>query len=132
VYVGDVAEAFARALEDPKLYGHRLALCGPREYTLRQLVEYTAECLGLRRRIIPLPDFLSRIQAAIFDFVPGKPFSTDNYRSTLVDNVCGCNDLPSLGIAPTPVEAVVPGYLGDRRYRSRLRQYRSQRHHGVG
>src|SRR5690606_4508306 len=85
VYVGDVAEAFARALKDPQLYGRRLALCGPREYTLQQLVAYTAECLGLRRLILPLPDFLSRIQAAIFDFVPGKPFSTDNYRSTLVD-----------------------------------------------
>jgi NADH dehydrogenase len=128
VYVVDVAEAFARALKDPHTYGRRLNLCGPREYTLREIVEYTAHCLGLRRRIIPLPDHLSRMQAAVFDFVPGKPFSTDNYRSTLVDSVCGCNDLPALDITPTPVEAVVPGYLAHRHHRSRYQQYRSQRH----
>jgi NADH dehydrogenase len=60
---------------------------------------------------MPLPDLISRIQAAILDFVPGKPFSTDNYLSAQVDSVCKCSGLNALGIRPSPVEAIVPRYL---------------------
>ena len=126
VHVGDVVEAFWLTLVDPGAYGRRFSLCGPRAYSLQQLVEYTAQCIGARRRVIPLPDLLSRIQAAVFDFVPGKPFSTDNYLSTRVDSVCGCNDLPALGITPVALEAIVPAYLSDRDSRSRYGEFRSQ------
>jgi NADH dehydrogenase len=126
VHVGDVAEAFRIALSEPGSYGRRWQLCGPRQYTLRQLVEYTASCLGIRRRVIPLPDVLSRIQAALFDFVPGKPFSTDNYLSARVDSVCTCNDLAGLGIQPLALEAVVPAYLARQDQSARYGQFRSQ------
>jgi NADH dehydrogenase len=126
VYVGDVTEAFWRALADPGSYGRRFRLCGPREYTLQQLVEYTARCIGARRRVLPLPDVLSRYQAALFDFVPGKPFSTDNYLSTRVHSVCSCNDLPAFGIAPVAIESVVPAYLSRQDQVTRYGQLRSQ------
>lgn len=126
VYVDDVAEACVRSLVNPNCYGRRLDLCGPRTYTLEQLVRYTAECIGVRRLIMPLPDLLSRMQAAVFDFVPGKPFSTDNYLSTRVDCVSMRNDLESLGIAPTPLEAVVPLYLSRKFERARYDQFRSR------
>jgi NADH dehydrogenase len=54
---------------------------------------------------------ISRIQAAVFDFVPGKPFSTDNYLSAKLDSVCQCNAMEQLGIKPVALDAVVPGYL---------------------
>lgn len=111
VHVVDVAEAFARAIDDRATFGRRYDLCGPREYTLAELVRYTARCRGLGRAILPLPDLISRIQAAILDFFPGKPFSTDNYLSAQVDSVCKCNGLLALGIRPSPVEAIVPRYL---------------------
>lgn len=111
VWVGDVAEAMRRALGRADCHGRRLELCGPHSYTLRELVEYTARCCGLRRLVLPLPDLVARLQAALFDFVPGKPFSTDNYLSASVDSVCGCNDLPALGIEPLPIDAVVPDCL---------------------
>ena len=126
VFVGDVADAFVRTLNDPSSYGRRYELCGPDVYTLQQLVAYTADCLGLRRTIIPLSNFLSRVQGAVCDFVPGKPFSTDNYLSTRVDSVCACNDLPALGIQPTPLECVVPHYLSHRTQRARYQYFRSQ------
>jgi NADH dehydrogenase len=111
VHVVDVAEAFARAIDDRVTFGRRYDLCGPREYTLAELVRYTARCRGLSRAVMPLPDLISRIQAAILDFVPGKPFSTDNYLSAQVDSVCKCSGLNALGIRPSPVEAIVPRYL---------------------
>lgn len=128
IHVGDVAEAMARTLKDPASYGRRYHLCGPHVYTLEALVRYTARCTSVKRWIIPLNDILSRIQAAVFDFVPGKPFSTDNYLSAQVDSVCDHNDLAELGITPVPIEVVVPQYLSNHFQRARYYQMRRQSH----
>jgi NADH dehydrogenase len=128
VFVGDVAQAFVRTLKNPGSYGQRYELCGPKIYTLEQLVSYTAACIGIRRKIIPLNDLLSRMQAAVFDFVPGKPFSTDNFLSARLDSVCKRNGLNDLGIPPVAVEAVVPQYLAYQSQRARYNQFRSHTH----
>ena len=126
VYVNNVTEALVRSLSNPKCFGKRYNLCGPHMYTLQELVEYTARLLGIRQTIIPLSDILSRIQAAIFDFVPGKPFSTDNYLSTKVDSICEQNDLITLGIPVTAIEAVLPQYLSNKHHRARYDEFRSE------
>ena len=112
VYVGDVVRAFLTALGDDSTAGERYELCGPRTYTLRELVAYTARVTGRRRLIAGLGDGLSRFQARVLERLPGKPFSTDNYLSTKVDSVCSINGLERLGITPRSVECVVPRYLG--------------------
>jgi len=112
VFAGDVAAAMASALGDPSTHGRTYELGGPRDYTLLELVRWTAETLGLKRWVVPLPGFISRTQAAMLDFVPGKPFSTDNYHSLQVDNVTKQNALRYFGIVPGSVENIVPDYLG--------------------
>lgn len=129
IFVGDVAEVCARSLTLPASYGRRYNLCGPHVYTLEELVRYTAVCTGRRPWIIPLNDWLSRLQAAVFDFIPGKPFSTDNYLSAKIDSVCAQNDLAGFGITPAAVEAIVPQYLSNRVQRARYYQFRSHSHH---
>jgi NADH dehydrogenase len=128
VFVGDVAEAFVKTLRDPESFGHRYDLCGPKTYTLEELVRYTADCIGIKRWIIPLNDILSRIQAAVFDFVPGKPFSTDNFLSARVDSVCKHNGLHDLNITPAAIETMVPRYLANQSQRARYNLYRSHIH----
>jgi uncharacterized protein YbjT (DUF2867 family) len=118
VWVDDVVAAFMRALADRATAGETFELCGPRVYTFRELVTYVRDTLGLRRLIVGLPDPLSRLQAAIMDFVPGKPFSTDNYLSLTVDSVCTRNGFARLGLAPRSLETVTPGYLTGRDPRS--------------
>ena len=125
VYVGDVVRAFTQSLEDPNTIGKRFSLCGPRSYSLRKLVEFTADAMGLKRRVLGIPDVLARVQARVFDFVPGKPFSTDNYHSLQVDSVCGRNGLGYFNINPCSVEAVVPSYLTEQGRQGRYRQYRA-------
>ena len=129
VHVADVAEAFARALDDKATFGKRLELCGPRIYTLQQLVEYTAATLGLRRRIIALPDAVARLQARLLEYAPGKPFTMDNYYSLQHDSVCHKPGWSLLGISPAPVEAVVPLYLGQANRCARYDRYRRQARH---
>ena len=128
VYSGDVAAVITRILCAPDSYGQRYDLCGPQQYTLLQLVRYTAACANIRRYIIPLGPTLSRLQAMVCQYLPGKPFTPDNYRSTLVDSVChGDSGLQQLGITPTPLEAIAPTYLSrNSSRRAQLYRYRQQ------
>lgn len=125
VFIGDVVEAFVRALEDPATIGKRLELCGPDVYTLRELVRYTATALQRHCSIVGLGDGLSRLQARILGMVPGKPFSMDNYYSLQIDSVCTENALVGMGITPTSIDAVVPLYLGHGSVRGRYAACRS-------
>jgi NADH dehydrogenase len=107
VFVGDVADRFVQALDDKSTYGQRYDLCGPEEYTLKELVEYTAHLLELNRRVIGLPDWMSKAQANVLEWFPGKPFSIDNYKSLQIDSICKHNQHE-----PTSLEMVAPTYLG--------------------
>ncbi|WP_455381021.1 complex I NDUFA9 subunit family protein [Acidihalobacter prosperus] len=122
VYVGDVAEVFANALDDYSSYGKRINLCGPKTYTLHELVAYVARLSNLKRYIIDLPDWVSRMQAIILERVPGKPFTMDNYRSLRIDSICASES----DLCPTPLESIAPQYLGDQ---NQSRQYDRLRDH---
>lgn len=111
VYVEDVAQAFVRALDRHDTFGRRFDLCGPRAYTLAEIVRYIVAVRGLRRRIVPLGDRLSRLQAAVLQFAPGRPFTPDNLRSLSVPSVCAESALDHLGIQAAALESVVPTYL---------------------
>jgi NADH dehydrogenase len=112
VYVEDVVQAFVAALENHKTFGNRYELCGPKAYTLRELVTYLAGVLGLRRHVLGLNDRLSKLQASVLEFVPGKPFSLDNYHSLQLDSVCPKGFPEVFGLTPIALEQVVPSYLG--------------------
>lgn len=112
VYVGDVADAFVRALDDRGTFGETYELCGPEVMTLDQIVRLTAIVAQLPCRILELPDALGRLQAAILGLVPGKPFSLDNFRSLTIDSVCAQNGLTRFGIQPHHMMGVLPFYLG--------------------
>jgi len=124
VYVGDVVQVFCNALEDPGTAGKRMELCGPETYSLGELVRYTADTIGMKTKISPLPDFLARIQARLLSLVPGKPFSLDNYYSLQHDSVCSESAFASLGITPVRANAVVPAYLGQSSQRGMYNKYR--------
>jgi NADH dehydrogenase len=130
VYVGDVAEAFARALAHPHTIGHTYELFGPRTISLREIVRWTAELTGRKRWIIGLPDTLGFLQARIGEWLPGKPISRDNFRSLMLDSVGEKDGLGALGIVATPMELVVPGMLRGDRHQQQLDRFREARRHG--
>ena len=112
VWIGDVVEAYARAIDDAGTIGHAYDLVGPDVLTLRRIVEVTAQVRHRRRWVIPLPPALGRLQAELGEHLPGKPISRDNWRSLQSDSVSGDNGLPRLGITPTPVLPRLPQILG--------------------
>jgi len=120
VFVGDVADHFVNCLEDPTTYGKGFELCGPRVYTLADLVRYTGRLTGRRRPILGLPGWAGKLQASVFEFVPGKPLSRDNLASLSVDSVCTGDTLP----CPTLLEGVAPAYLGEEGHQARMQRLR--------
>ena len=112
VWVTDVARAFELSLHGELTRRQSFDLCGPRIMTLRELVEFTGQQIGVRGKVMPLPDTVGRLQATLMDFIPGKPFSTDNFNSLSVDNICRDPGMQRLGITPTSLETIAPTYLG--------------------
>jgi uncharacterized protein YbjT (DUF2867 family) len=122
VYVGDVAQAFADALDDPDAVARRLELAGPREYTLKELVKLVCQCTGRHRVVVGLPDSLSYMQAFFLEKLPGQLMSRDNIRSMQVPNTTQVQ-FP-FGIQPRALEAVAPSYLAPSGPRERYPQLR--------
>lgn len=130
VYVEDVAEVIWHCLTDSSAAGCTFDVAGPSVYTLRQLVEYVCTLLDKRRLIIPLPERVAMLQAALMELAPAPLMSRDNVRSMRVDNVANGPPLP-FGLTPTALEAVAPSWIGGSSlragfYPSRTRARRGQ------
>ncbi len=126
VYVSDLARCFVECIDNPETYDQRYDLCGPEIFTLKELVSYTSQQLGRKHWIISLPDIISQIMAIITEFVPGKPFSIDNFQSLQKDSICAddCNK-PPCKLEHSP-KSVVPWFLGERAQLHRDDIYRQQ------
>ena len=111
VWVGDVVAAFERTLRRTSAVHQRYELCGPKVYTLQELVRYAGETAGAVRPIIPVGGALATLQAFVLEHLPGKLMSRDNLASMSRDNVCGCPFPPELGIEPVALEALAPSFL---------------------
>ncbi|MCA3642356.1 MAG: complex I NDUFA9 subunit family protein [Methylobacterium sp.] len=117
VYVGDVAEAIARALEGAAKPGATYELGGPEVKSFKALLEYILAITGRSRALVPLPFPIARLQASVMELLPSPMLTVDQVRMLETDNVVGAEaiaakrNLAGLGVTPTTIEAVVPGYL---------------------
>lgn len=112
VFVGDVAQAFVDALDDPHSFGKVYELVGPQVYTLRELVRLAGSYAGHARPLIALPSSLARLQAFLLEHMPGGPImSRDNLDSMKADNVASGDYTLPPSWDPTSLEAVAPHYL---------------------
>jgi uncharacterized protein YbjT (DUF2867 family) len=99
VFVGDVAEAIARCVDNRDISSARVfELYGPEVLELKQIVTQIRDVAGYKRTVLGLPDSLGRLQAQVAQLVPGKPFTVDNFLSLKVDSVGKVDGLAALGI----------------------------------
>ncbi len=117
VYVGDVAEAVARILDDRQTAGKTYELGGPGIFTFREVLEIVLRHTGRARLLVPLPFWVASLQASVLELLPKPPLTRDQVKMLARDAVVGRKalGLADLGIAPTSIDAIVPGYLA--RYR---------------
>jgi NADH dehydrogenase len=124
VWVADVADAFVDSLGNPASFGQAYDLVGPKVYTLRELVDYTAELVGSTARVIPLSEGWAYLQAGLMWLSPKPLMSPDNLRSMQVDSVCDgkCN-LPA-DWRPTALESIAPTYIAHNTPKGKLDGFR--------
>ena len=122
VHVGDVARAMSRALDDADSHGKVYELAGPREYSLRELVELVCAITGRERLVVGLPERLGYLQAFVMEKLPGRLITRDNLRSMQVPNVAAAR-FP-FGIQPQALESAAPAYLAPAGPRERYPQLR--------
>jgi NADH dehydrogenase len=122
VYVRDVAQAMLASAAEPGAWGKRYDLCGPDLYRLKQLVKYVCAVTGRRRLVVGLSDRLSYLQASLMEWLPGTPFTRDNYRSMRVPNASAA-PFP-FGLRPQALEGVAPSWLAPLTTRERYPQLR--------
>jgi uncharacterized protein YbjT (DUF2867 family) len=131
VFVGDVAQAIASAV-DGKARPHAIyELGGPRVVTMREVMEFVLKTIERHRMLVPLPFALARLQAMFaLQFAPGfLKLTPDQVEMLKADNIVSETakasglTLEGLGIAPQTMDAIVPTYLW--RFR-RTGQFRSK------
>jgi NADH dehydrogenase len=114
VFVGDVAEAVAKALATPATMGRLYELGGPRVYTYKELMQLVLARIERKRLLIPVPYVAWKALAALMAPLASRPISRNQVELMQQDNVVRPDalSLADLGIAPTPVEAMWPTYPG--------------------
>ena len=114
VYVGDVADAVMAALTHPGAVGATYELGGPQVLSFRDVLGYIQEATGHVRPMINVPMCMVRLQAFFLERLPGRLLTRDQLAMLGRDNVAAADmpGLAELGIVPTPIDLVVPGYLG--------------------
>ena len=106
VFVDELTKFMIDSLEDTKSFNKGYDLCGPKVYTLKEILELIIKTKKIKTKVIPLPDYASKIQAMTMEFFPGKPFSIDNYNSCKIDSSCK-SDFTFY----SDLETIIPTYI---------------------
>ncbi len=130
VYVGDVAEAIARALDGQAQAGHVYELGGPEVASLREILAFILRVTERRQLLLPIPFGLATLigglteiamKASLGFFPELLALTRDEVALLRRDNVVSDQataeqrTLAGLGIVPESFEALVPAYIA--RYR---------------
>ena len=124
VWAADVADAFVDSLSDVNTYGQAYDLVGPKVYTLRELVDYTAELCGSKATVVPLSEGWAYLQAGLMWLAPQPLLSPDNLRSMEIDSVADATCQAPAGWKPTALEAVAPTYIALNTPKGKLDSFR--------
>ncbi len=126
VFVGDVAEAIALAVEGRAKPGGVYELGGPETKTFRELLQFICDETQRKRALVPIPFGPARIMARITEIANALSFglfpqdfltTRDQIRLLEQDNIVSKTaiaaglTLEGLGIRPTSIETIVPAYL---------------------
>jgi NADH dehydrogenase len=117
VYVGDVAEALARAVDGELKGGKVYELGGPEILTFRQCMEEMLRVIERRRVLVNMPWSIARMQGAVLGMLPKPLLTSDQVIQLGIDNVVSeeakkeGRTLEGIGIAGETVGAILPTYL---------------------
>lgn len=118
VYVGDVAEAIARAIDGRLKGGATYELGGPEVMSFKKCLQEMLAIIERKRALVTLPWWAAHMKGRFFQMLPGTPLITNDQVTLLkTDNVVSQaaidegRTLAGIGIKGSTIEAVLPTYL---------------------
>ncbi|WP_018855187.1 complex I NDUFA9 subunit family protein [Rhizobium sp. 42MFCr.1] len=119
VYVVDVAEAVAKAVEGKVTAGQVYELGGPEVLTFRECLEVMLKTTWRKNRLVSLPFGIASLIGSIASLIPfvTPPITSDQVRLLKKDNVVSKEaetegrTLKGIGVTPTLVNSVIGSYL---------------------
>ena len=118
VYVGDVAEAVARAVIRGDAAGRTFELGGPDVFSFREVLELVCRETGRNRPLLPIPFPVARLMGSVFQTVAllglTPPLTRDQVVMLQSDNIVSPDaaGLTDLGMVhPTSMGSIAPSYL---------------------
>ena len=112
VHIEDVASAFVAALENDETIGETYSLGGPEVLTWTDMLKRIAEATGRHKWILPMPTYILRIGATLFDWLPFVPVTRGQLTMLEEGNTADPRILEQLiGRSPTGFTAATLRYL---------------------
>lgn len=109
VYVDELSDFIINSIPDTKSFNKKYNLCGPKVYSLKDIVELIIKTKNISTKVIPLSKGFSKAQANLMEFIPGKPFSIDNFNSCQIDSICD-SDYEFY----SDLETIIPTYINSK------------------
>jgi len=113
IYCGDVAKAIVKALElnnsEPRIY----ELGGPKNYSLKELMEILLAEIKKKRFLLPIPFSVAKFQAYFLQMMPNPLLTVDQVKLLQYNNIVS-GDYPvlkDLGITGTLIQSILPKYI---------------------
>lgn len=122
VYVGDVAEMIARAVDGNVASGKIYELGGPEVLTFRQIMQETLHIIRRKRLLLPIPYSVGMLMAGVFSVLGKLPLmptiaTPSQIKMLKFDNVVSeeaitqKRTLTGVGIQPRAIDAILTSYL---------------------
>ena len=117
VYVGNIAEAVAVAIDGGARPGTIYELGGPEIATFRQCLERMLAETGRKRLLVPVPFGVAKIMGRVMGLLPKPLLTADQVRMLQSDTVVSAaaqaegRTLAGLGVAATAMDVILPTYL---------------------
>ena len=117
VFAGEVAAAFAAAVDGETRPGTIYELGGPEVLSFRELMQYVLATIQRRRLLVPIPFGLAKLQALFLQMMPKPMLTTDQVELLRRDSIVSDEaeregrTLQGLRIERTSMQAIVPSYL---------------------
>jgi len=114
VHVEDVSKAFVNSLTDDSTLGETYILGGPDILSWTEIIRRIGTATGRKKWIIPLPIFLMKLAATLFDWLPFFPVTRDQLTMLAEGNTADPDVVKSLiGQSPTLFSHEQLDYLND-------------------
>ncbi|MGI9402146.1 MAG: complex I NDUFA9 subunit family protein [Rhizobiaceae bacterium] len=117
VFVGDVAEAVALAVDGRARGGKIYELGGPEIVTFKECMEIVLEMTDHKRLLLTIPWSVAKAMGKLTGWLPGAPITLDQVLMLQTDNVVSDKNIASkltfkgLEIEPRNMDSVLSSYL---------------------